>query len=101
MCVRNYTHQIPYGVIRTKNHLIETIDEKPTTVSKVNAGIYVINPETIKSLTKGENIDMPSLINAELKRNNSSVSVFPIHEYWLDVGKKEALDIARKDWQIN
>ena len=24
MCVRNYTHQIPYGVIRTKNHLIET-----------------------------------------------------------------------------
>ena len=31
---------------------------------------------------------MPSLINQELK-NNSSVSVFPIHEYWLDIGQIE------------
>ena len=85
MCVRNYTHQIPYGVVRTRNHLIESIDEKPTSISKVNAGIYVINPESIKNLIKGENIDMLSLINQELK-NNSSVSVFPIHEYWLDIG---------------
>ena len=26
MCVRNYTHQIPYGVVGTNNHLLETIE---------------------------------------------------------------------------
>ena len=101
MCVRNYTHQIPYGVVRTRNHLIESIDEKPTSISKVNAGIYVINPESIKNLIKGENIDMPSLINQELKKNNSSVSVFPIHEYWLDIGQIEDYQKAQVDFISN
>ena len=101
MCVRNYTHQIPYGVIRTNDHLIESIDEKPTKVSKVNAGIYVIDPDTIKNLTKGKNIDMPSLINNELEKNSSSVSVFPIHEYWLDIGQIEDYQKAQVDFISN
>ena len=87
MCVRNYTHQIPYGVIRTNNHLIEYIDEKPTQVSKVNAGIYIVNHETITNLQQGKNLDMQALINSELEKNSSAVSVFPIHEYWLDIGQ--------------
>ena len=101
MCVRNYTNQIPYGVIRTNDHLIESIDEKPTKVSKVNAGIYVVNPDTIKNLTKGKNIDMPSLINNELEKNSSSVSVFPIHEYWLDIGQIEDYQKAQVDFISN
>ena len=101
MCVRNYTHQIPYGVIKTNDHLIESIDEKPTKVSKVNAGIYVIDPDTIKNLTKGKNIDMPSLINNELEKNSSSVSVFPIHEYWLDIGQIEDYQKAQVDFISN
>lgn len=42
---------------------------------------------TIKNLQKGENLDMPTLINNELEKNSSAVSVFPIHEYWLDIGQ--------------
>lgn len=101
MCVRNYTHQIPYGVIRTNDHLIESIDEKPIKVSKVNAGIYIVNPKVIKNLIKGRNIDMPSLINNELEKNKSSVSVFPIHEYWLDIGQIEDYQKAQVDFISN
>ena len=101
MCVRNYTHQIPYGVVRTKNHLIESIDEKPTQVSKVNAGIYIVNPEAIKNLQKGENLDMPTLITNELEQNSSAVSVFPIHEYWLDIGQIGDYQRAQVDFISN
>lgn len=101
MCVRNYTHQIPYGVIKTKNHLIESIDEKPTKVSKVNAGIYIVNSEIIKSLDKGVNLDMPSLINNALEKKKSAVSVFPIHEYWLDIGQIEDYQKAQVDFISN
>ena len=101
MCARNYTHQIPYGVINTRDHLIESIDEKPTQVSKVNAGIYIVNPQTIKNLKSGTNLDMPSLINNELERNNNAVSVFPIHEYWLDIGQMKDYQKAQVDFLSN
>ena len=101
MCVRNYTHQIPYGVVRTNNPLIESIDEKPTQVSKVNAGIYIVNPEVIKNLQKGKNLDMPTLINNELEKNSSAVSVFPIHEYWLDIGQIGDYQRAQVDFISN
>tara|TARA_B100000085_G_C18518349_1_gene502635 strand:+ start:335 stop:1399 length:1065 start_codon:yes stop_codon:yes gene_type:complete len=101
MCVRNYMHQIPYGVIRTNEHHIESIDEKPTQVAKVNAGIYLVNPEIVANLEKGKYLDMPSLINNELEKNHSAVSVFPIHEYWLDIGQIEDYQKAQVDFISN
>ena len=101
MCVRNYTHQIPYGVVRTNNHLLKTIDEKPTQVSKVNAGIYIVNPEAVNNLQQGKNLDMPALINNELEKNSSAVSVFPIHEYWLDIGQIGDYQRAQVDFISN
>ena len=35
------------------------------------------------------------------KEKNLKVITFPIHEYWLDVGKPETLAKAGKDWPIN
>ena len=40
---------------------------------------------------------MPDLIT-NLKQKGLEVSIFPIHEYWLDIGRKESLEIADKDW---
>ena len=61
----------------------------------------LLTPDTIKNLTKGKNIDMPSLINNELEKNSSSVSVFPIHEYWLDIGQIEDYQKAQVDFISN
>ena len=30
-----------------------------------------------------------------------TISVFPIHEYWLDIGRKELLEKAKEDWEEN
>ena len=44
--------------------------------------------------------DMPDLISI-IKEKKFKVVTFPIHEYWLDVGKPETLKKAGKDWQLN
>ncbi|WP_108943641.1 nucleotidyltransferase family protein, partial [Morganella morganii] len=86
MCVREYTFQIPYGVVKGENNHIVEIVEKPTYKHHVNAGIYVISPELIHSVEKNTYIDMPTLLENRLK-NDKKILMFPIHEYWLDIGK--------------
>lgn len=86
MCVREYQYQIPYGVVKIEGSTLCAIEEKPTERYFVNAGIYVLNPEALKLIPKNEYFDMPSLFEKLIKQNQKT-SVFPIREYWLDIGK--------------
>ncbi len=88
MCVREYEYQIPYGVIETNGADLITIQEKPIHRSFVNAGIYVLNPEIFDYIPKGEFYDMPTLFE-QLLAKKQKVSVFPIREYWLDIGQMD------------
>ncbi len=86
MCVREYEYQIPYGVIETDGTDLVTIKEKPIHRSFVNAGIYVLNPEVFNYIPQDEYYDMPTLFE-QLIVKKEKATVFPIHEYWLDIGK--------------
>jgi len=86
MCVREYEHQIPYGVIQTQNDKIESIIEKPINRFFVNAGIYLLSPKVLELIPKNEFYDMPTLFQ-ELINKQENVLSFPIHEYWLDIGR--------------
>ena len=44
---------------------------------------------------------MPDLVLLAKEKEFQKVITFPIHEYWLDVGKPETLAKAGKDWPIN
>ena len=59
--------------------------EKPKTTYSVNAGIYVLSSEVIDSVTGNKRIDMPDILQNYLNQG-IPVSVFPLHEFWLDVG---------------
>jgi dTDP-glucose pyrophosphorylase len=86
MCVREYQLQIPYGVVRTEGTRLCSIEEKPTERHFVNAGIYVLNPEVLNYIPENQYFDMPSLFELLIKRQEKT-NVFPIREYWLDIGK--------------
>ena len=86
MCVREYEYQIPYGVIQTKNDRIESIVEKPINRFFVNAGIYLLSPKVLELIPKNEFFDMPTLFQ-ELINKQENVLSFPIHEYWIDIGR--------------
>ena len=75
-----------YGVVETDGKLITQIKEKPVINSKVNAGIYFMNPELIKYIPEGKRYDMTELIQDILSRR-LCISEFQLKDYWLDIGQ--------------
>jgi len=96
MCVREYDFQVPFGVISIDGHRIAAIDEKPIHRFFVNAGIYVLEPEIITTIPENTRTDMTSVFD-ELISANKETAVFPIHEYWLDIGRIDDLERAKSD----
>ena len=97
LCVREHTTTVPFGVVQTKGAELSGFIEKPSYRQLVNAGVYVIDPKLLSLLPPRQVTDMPLLLqNAQLAGHR--VVVCPIHEYWIDVGRPEALRQAHHDW---
>ena len=94
MCVREYDFQVPYGVIKSEGRRITSIEEKPVHKFFVNAGIYVLEPELVRSLNKTSYLDMPDLLEDKINQDQQ-INMFPVHEYWLDIGRMEEIERAR------
>lgn len=92
-CVRDYTVQIPYGMVNVEQDIISSIEEKPQYNFFVNAGIYVIEKQVIKSIPKDTRIDMPDIIEQYIDKKE--VAAFPVYEYWTDIGQIHDLEKAR------
>jgi len=96
MCVREHDIQVPYGVVKSSQQKVVSITEKPIQKFFINAGIYVLNPSLLLSVDGKSHIDMPNLLETQIKENEK-VSIFPLHEYWLDIGQIEQLEQAKLD----
>lgn len=96
MCVREYDFQVPYGVIETDGLQVSSIVEKPIHRFFVNAGIYVLEPELVRGVAGNIYLDMPNLLEEQIQKNRQ-VNMFPIHEYWLDIGRMEEFERAQGD----
>ncbi len=98
MCVREYEYQVPYGVITSEGAQIKSMVEKPVHRFFVNAGIYLLNPALVRSVEPGTRIDMPTLLERQIDDGNT-VNMFPIHEYWLDIGRMDDFYKAQMEVQ--
>ncbi len=90
----DYRINIPYGVIRREGACVKEIHEKPSEQFLCNAGVYAISPVVLNGIEKIKKIDMTDIIERQLT-TGGKVSVFPIHEYWSDVGTLDDLEKAR------
>lgn len=97
MCVREHEYRVPYGVIQNDGHHILSMVEKPTQRFFINAGIYLLSPELVKSVTPGTRVDMPTLLELEIAAGRD-VNMFPVHEYWLDIGRMEDFQRAQQEF---
>lgn len=86
MGVREYEFQVPYGVVNIKDCQVTSIEEKPTQIFFVSAGIYMLNNEILGTIPENTFYDMPTLFDEMIIKKQSIVS-FPIREYWLDIGR--------------
>jgi dTDP-glucose pyrophosphorylase len=88
MAVRIHEWQQPFGVVRTKGVDIIGFEEKPVVQNHINAGVYVLEPDVLNALEVGGHCDMPILFN-RLQGKSERTIVYPTHEKWMDVGRKE------------
>lgn len=97
MCVREYDFQVPFGVVKLDDGKIKSIQEKPTQKFFVNAGIYMLSPESLKYIPENEFYDMPTLFEKLINENKNVIS-FPLREYWLDIGRIEEFKKANEEY---
>lgn len=97
MCVREYDFQIPYGVVNLEESRILSIQEKPVHKFFVSAGIYMLSPETILMIPPHQFYDMPTLFATLIEKDQKTIS-FPIHEYWLDIGRMNDYERANNEY---
>jgi len=95
MCVREYDFQIPYGVVEGDGQHVSRLIEKPIETFFINAGIYVLNPEIIRNEANSNvKFDMPDFLD-KVMSSGGIVNMFPIHEYWIDIGRLEEYERAQ------
>lgn len=93
MAVRLHEWQHPFGVVHAQGVDITGFEEKPVVRNHINAGIYVLNPDSLDFLSPGEHSDMPTLFT-RLREGDFRTIVYPMHEPWLDIGRESDLEIA-------
>ena len=97
MGVREYDFQVPYGVVNVHGENILSIEEKPVHKFFVSGGVYVLSSDVLDFIPDDEFYDMPTLFEKVIEEKLKSIS-FPIHEYWLDIGRIEEFDKANDEF---
>lgn len=90
----DYRVNIPYGVIHADGAFVKRIEEKPSQRFFCNAGIYAVSPQTLALLRGAKHCNMTDVVDECLCRD-LPVAVFPVHEYWSDIGTPDDLEKAR------
>jgi dTDP-glucose pyrophosphorylase len=97
VCIREHSLTVPFGVVEFDGHKLMGIREKPTQKFFVNAGVYLLDPGVLDLLDGKEAVDMPDLIARTIQKEKPSV-VFPLREYWIDVGHLDDLQKASDEF---
>jgi dTDP-glucose pyrophosphorylase len=97
MCVREYDFQVPFGVVNIENNRVASIEEKPVHTFFINAGIYVLSPQILSHIRQNTRLDMTELFESAISTGEST-AVFPIREYWIDIGQLG--DFQRANWDF-
>ncbi len=92
--VARHEIDVPFGVVRHGDDgLFAGIDEKPRISHFVAAGVYYLSPQFSGLVPRGRAMDMPELLNLG-REIGLRTGLFPIHEYWADLGRPDDLERA-------
>lgn len=91
-----YHVDIPYGVLETDNGHVINLREKPTYTYYSNGGIYLIRKEALEYLPKDEFFNATDLMEVLIRQKKKVIS-YPLSCYWLDIGKHEDYEKAKRD----
>ncbi|MDD3828045.1 MAG: sugar phosphate nucleotidyltransferase [Anaerolineae bacterium] len=93
--------QIDLGVIETgEEGQVRGYIEKPTYHYTVSTGIYVFEPAVLSFVPRGRRLDLPELV-ARLLAAGHRVATFPLHGYWLDIGRPDDYERALTEFEAH
>jgi dTDP-glucose pyrophosphorylase len=93
--IRRYLHEVPFGSVARDGDRVVGLEEKPTIVRDVSAGINALGPAMLERIERGRPIGMPDLIGDALARDEA-VGAFELEDDWIDIGQREQLERARR-----
>lgn len=100
IAVVKHNVSIPFGVVSyTEQGGFIGITEKPIISNYVSAGIYIVSASVRSLVQFNQVIDMPQLIEVA-KSVGLSIGIFPLHEYWADIGRPEDLLIPGSNFKF-
>jgi dTDP-glucose pyrophosphorylase len=91
VCGAEHHTYVPYGVLRTVEHHLLSIDEKPSRTDFVSAGMYMLQPEALRFIPPDTHMGMPDLIDSVI-REGLPVHAFPMLGSWFDIGSPEEFE---------
>jgi len=94
--VRRYEVKVPFGVLEVEDTAVRRLVEKPAYSLFINAGIYLLEPAMLDLIPTDRRFDMTDLIQLRLDQGGT-VTSFPIHEYWIDIGQLQDYMRAQAD----
>jgi dTDP-glucose pyrophosphorylase len=96
MAVAPYRVQIAYGVVEHEGISVTGLVEKPVIENFINAGIYLVEPRVQRFMERDSKFNMTDLIH-RLIAEKERVVVFPVREYWIDVGQHADYQRVQQD----
>jgi len=94
-----YHVSIPYAVLKTSEHIVESFSEKPTYTYYSNGGIYLMKFALKAYITKGSFYNATDLMDKLILDSVSNLIHYPLLSYWLDIGKHQDFIKAQEDIQ--
>ena len=96
VAVTDYVHEVPYGVLETDaaTGRVTALQEKPTWLGIVNAGVYALDPALIADIPADRAVPMTELIESCIGRGDTVIA-WRVTGEWHDVGQPDDLARAR------
>jgi dTDP-glucose pyrophosphorylase len=91
-----YEVSVPYAVLETSNGHVVSFKEKPTYTYYSNGGIYLMKRSIAEAIPKHKFYNATDTM-AQLIQEGKKVHSYPLHGYWLDIGRMEDYQKALKD----
>ncbi|WP_443936886.1 nucleotidyltransferase family protein [Pedobacter sp. MW01-1-1] len=92
-----YHVSIPYAVLKTNDHTVESFIEKPTYTYYSNGGIYLMKFQLKKHISKGCFYNATDLMDKLITESGTNLVHYPLLGYWLDIGKHQDFIKAQED----
>ena len=91
-----YPVSIPYAIFENEDLKIKSFKEKPEYIYYANAGMYLIKRKALNLIPKNEFFNATDLMEKVIELDMKLIH-YPMHNYWLDIGKPEDFKKANED----